>query len=647
MNVLNEPVQGSLFEEDYLRRTLGSISTSPDVALTELVANAWDAGASEVQITIPPERDDMLIIQDDGCGMTPGQFRKRWMMLGYNRAKHQGEFADFPPQRIEWRRRAYGRNGIGRHSLLCFADEYEVVTRRNDKKSTFVVSTASGRDPFVLLHESVEDGEGHGTELSTRVARNLPNPDRIREVLASRFLSDPQFCVFVNGTSVPLTEHEGLIDRRVLSISDNLTVEALFFELDDSSKRVLHHGVAFWVGGRLVGHPTWTLGDRILLDGRTRLAKRHTIVVRSDSLFDLVLPDWSAFKQSEPVNSVFSCVADYVEEKIRDLSSDRIQQTKEDVFRAHRSQLEKLEPLGRLEIGEVVNHITSKSPTANYETISTAVEAAIHIEKMRSGAELLEKLSQLSEEDVDELNRLLSEWTVRDALTVLDVIDRRIAVIEALEKLSSDPKVDELHTLHPLVTQARWLFGPEFDSPEYASNVSLVNAVKKVFKKRLSPEVFLNARKRPDLVILDDASLSVVGTEEFEPEIKLIRIQSFLVIELKRGDSTIGRKEMNQASGYVEDLLSCGAIDGRPFIRAFVVGHRLSDRIQCVRKAGEPEVGRIEACTYGQLVRTASRRLFALRDRLRDRYADETGDILLAKVLAEPKQYNLSLQRTP
>lgn len=36
---------GSLFEENYLIRTLGHIAYDPEIALTELVANAWDAGA--------------------------------------------------------------------------------------------------------------------------------------------------------------------------------------------------------------------------------------------------------------------------------------------------------------------------------------------------------------------------------------------------------------------------------------------------------------------------------------------------------------------------------------------------------------------------------------------------------------------------
>ncbi len=49
-------VQGSLFEEDYLLRTLGAIVHSADIALTELVANAWDAGASQVEQTVSIER---------------------------------------------------------------------------------------------------------------------------------------------------------------------------------------------------------------------------------------------------------------------------------------------------------------------------------------------------------------------------------------------------------------------------------------------------------------------------------------------------------------------------------------------------------------------------------------------------------------
>ena len=108
---------GSFFEEDYLVRTLGRIAHDPEVALTELVANAWDAGASLVDITVPSVRETALVVQDDGHGMSAAQFRDRWMRLGYDRIKHQGVQVEFPTERADWRRKAYGRNGVGRHGL--------------------------------------------------------------------------------------------------------------------------------------------------------------------------------------------------------------------------------------------------------------------------------------------------------------------------------------------------------------------------------------------------------------------------------------------------------------------------------------------------------------------------------------------------
>ncbi|WP_423599331.1 ATP-binding protein [Roseateles sp. MS654] len=137
---------GSHFEDNYLVRTLGPMADDVEFALTELVANAWDTGASLVDLTIPVRYGEVLTIEDDGHGMTAAQFRDRWMKLGYDRLKHQGATVEFPPSRSTWRRHAYGRHGVARH---------------------------------------------------------LPDVNRIREGLASRFLHDPQFVIRVNGGSRP------------------------------------------------------------------------------------------------------------------------------------------------------------------------------------------------------------------------------------------------------------------------------------------------------------------------------------------------------------------------------------------------------------------------------------------------------------
>ena len=56
------------YEEDFLRRDLGVIVYRPDIALTELVANAYDAGASTVKILVPDEVGATLTVEDDGEG---------------------------------------------------------------------------------------------------------------------------------------------------------------------------------------------------------------------------------------------------------------------------------------------------------------------------------------------------------------------------------------------------------------------------------------------------------------------------------------------------------------------------------------------------------------------------------------------------
>lgn len=61
---MEEYKQTTMFEEEYIYRTTGSVTQKPDNALTELIANAWDAGARNVNITIPEVEDEKIIIED-------------------------------------------------------------------------------------------------------------------------------------------------------------------------------------------------------------------------------------------------------------------------------------------------------------------------------------------------------------------------------------------------------------------------------------------------------------------------------------------------------------------------------------------------------------------------------------------------------
>lgn len=632
-----------LYEEDYLLRNIGRLASDPASALTELVANAFDAGASFVDVIIPATKHGTLAVIDDGHGMTSEQFHARWMKMGYNRVKHQGLFAEFPKYAGEktTKRRAYGRNGIGRHSLLCFADQYVVETWRDGAGTRFEIGTESSEVPFRISKETYLKGNGRGTKLTVVVERHLPEADAIREILSARFLHDPQFSIKVNGESIALADLPGLIERQELRISETDVADAYVIDTTKASASAKYQGIAFWITNRLVGSPSWSVGNNVLLDRRSRFAKRYSVVIKSNDFYSDIEPDWSRFKDSENTRKLFAAVTDYVASVIRKLSSSLASEASEDALMRNRQEFEDLPPLARIEVAHFTEELVSQTPTIHPDTLALAVQAVINLEKSRHGASLLEKLTTLEDEDVSGLNMLLSEWSVRDALNVLDEIDRRLEVIVAIEKLSLDPNVDEVHTLHPLVTQARWVFGPEFDSNEFSSNVTLRTAVRQVLGKETQEEDFLNHLKRPDLMILGDSTFSVVGTDEIDPEEPtLSRLKNILIIELKRGGFPIGRKEMDQAGGYIEDLLHCGHLDGEPYIRAYVVGFKVTDKLERKRTIGDRK-HLVEALSFNQLVRTANARLFKLREKIPAKYDQLTGNDLAARILNLPKQEKL------
>lgn len=636
--------QGTLFEEDYLRRTLGDHVRLPDVALTELVANAWDAGAGIVQIRIPDSIGEPLIVEDDGSGLTPEEFRERWMCLGYNRLVRQSYWATGHEETKT--RKAYGRNGQGRHALLCFADSYEVETWRDGELNRFKVSIAKGEE--AITSELLETGpaEGHGTKLMVTTKRKPPDSIRIGEVLAGRFFSDPNFRVFVNGVGLRLNEEADPDSRRVLDYTDTETGRKVLLTIDaiegDHGRTKHQSGVAFWIGGRLVGSPGWVLNGDAIIDGRTKLGRRLLFVIRTDDMFDEVKPDWTGWKHDSPeLPRIFRSVAEQVRVMLRQLAANHIDEATLDALAPFRQQIGDLPPGAQHEVVEIVKQIVATDPTIEASAIS-AVATTVVRAKQNVQEVLIQRIMAMNPEDQEGLNKLLDEWTIEDASQVLNEVGRRIKVVELLEKLMGDPNVDELHMLHPLVLSARWLFGPEFESPLYASNVTLTTAMKEVFGKVAPPGTFEKPRKRMDLLLLPDSTISAVATEEFDRDAKLVSLRNILILELKKGDSTIGRDEMFQAEKYVDDLLHCKVLSSRPYIHAFVVGYRVDSKTSGVKKVGErnqPEDGRIEAVTFANLVQTANARLFRLRDLVGERYPFEREALL--KKLLEPDQQEL------
>jgi hypothetical protein len=635
----------SLFEEDYLLRELGPVAHVPQVALTELVANAWDAGASKVDLFLPSEPGGTLTVVDDGHGMSAQQFSKRWMTLRYNRLKHQSFKVEFPKGKNAKFRKAYGRNGVGRHGLLCFGDEYQVETWRDGNLSTFIVGTESGPSPFVVRSEEFAEREGSGTRLSVSVTRKMPDANEIITVLAARFIHDPGFQIRVNGTPLTLAKLEQHARTHILQLSDGRTAKVIVIDSTQQNHSSIHQGVAFWVEHRLVGNPSWVIGQVANFDGRTRFAKRYKVIVDTQGFEEQVIQDWTGFQSTPAVEELFKAAADCISQVADELSAEVVEATSEDALVQNRSELKSLGQGAQLEVTAFTKAVAQAHPMVSPEFLASAVKAVINLEKSKSGASLLQKLANLPATDIEGLDSLLADWSVKDALRVLDEIDGRLCVIEAITRLAEDPETDELHTLHPLILRSRWLFGPEFESMEYCSNMTLKSVAKQLWGD--GDASFINERKRPDIVVLPDRStVQLVGIEQFDPQdTSVAQMQNILLIELKKGGFKLNRQEVNQADGYVQDIAGSGYVNGSPFITAWVVGQSIAAGVGTSKTVGDEsrKYGQVRATTYGTLVSTANLRLMRLRKTLEDRYDNLTTDTLLAKVLSTQEQGNLDL----
>lgn len=632
--------QNTRFEEDYLTRTYGKITNRPDLAFTELVANAWDSGASKVNITIPPIKvygDVIISIEDDGVGMSDKEFYERWMTLAYDRLRHQGEYAEMPPDRECTKRRAYGRNGIGRHSMLCFSRKYTVETWKDGICNIFELEQSGGETALQIKTKNTYTRQGHGTIISARIDKNYPDTNKIQHILSARFMYDPQFELLINGIQIGLEQFDGIIVKEEFHVMDDLKIEVTALSSQKTARRSQQHGIAFWVNNRLVGEPSWIINRKNLADGRTIIAKQYTIIVQTNDMLSDVTEDWTDFRSNERVDLVYDKVEEFTIKLLKVVNKEKNEDLKREVIRKYAEEIKSMDFSARREVIEFVDQVVDEAPDLSKGYLDITIAKLVDISKYRNKKNLLEKIYSLTDQDAEKLGKLLEDWDVSDMEYVLDEIDRRIAAIQAIQKFSSVDGMDELHVLHPLVLESKWLFGPEYDSSFYVSNIWLSTILKKHLKRPEKVKDLSTPQKRPDIIVFDDGSLIGYATEELNPGTDLVEYKRLLLIELKCGGKENTPTEVSQTEEYMNELFYSNALNSNIKIDAFTVGDSVSNRMgksKDIKGTNDIVWGHIVAASYGQLIATAERRLFGLKNQLSKRYELMGTNDLLKRALS-------------
>lgn len=205
--------------------------------LGEAISNAWDADAQNVRITIDRDKN-ILIIEDDGRGMSESDFQNKFLKIGYSKRKNN-------VSKTKNGRPFIGRKGIGKLALLSCAKKITVLTKTINTDLVGGIIDNSGLDeaikddvsaneyklsiPDSFIIEKYGKGMTSGTiilfeEINDGIRNRI---EYIRKLVALYFrfsLLDSSFNIFLNGKQITLDELNDLIgDTQLLWKINNPT----------------------------------------------------------------------------------------------------------------------------------------------------------------------------------------------------------------------------------------------------------------------------------------------------------------------------------------------------------------------------------------------------------------------------------------
>lgn len=606
------------FDNRFLERHAGSIIQDPAIAIVELVANAWDAWATRVDIVWPEGGTDRHFeIEDNGIGLTEDQFRLRWRTLDYDRVRAQGKNSA-PPEELTGLppRVPYGRNGKGRHAAFRFGEGYRVRTWRDGVEVTFDVRR-SATQPFLIERSGIRHGvPGHGTAISA--IDPVPvgmTPETAREVIGTRFLADPNFKVTLNGTVITFDDvpkHQ--LSAAEIEVPGHGIAHLVIIDTQKADRTTRQHGIAWRVNNRLVGTPGWTGFDQErLLDGRSSEAKRFLFIVRADFLNDDVLPDWSGFSPSSSAwRSAQNAVHERIREYLNEVSADRRREAKEAVRETLGQTVSRLPPVSRDRWNEFVDRVVDTCPSMNLETVEQVAGVLANLELATSKYALISKLHDMKPGDLDELYDILAAWTVRTAKLALDEIQTRLKLIAELDTKLNDETMDEVGDLQPLFERSLWVFGPEFESLEFTSNRGMTKVISELFGSEEKGSLL-----RPDFAMLPDGSVGLYSRDSHDLGGEVDGVARLVIAEIKKPGVVIGGKEKNQPWRYVEELLDRGLLTEAATVTCYVLGSKVkqTEALEDTKFGGRV---RIIPMTYTTFIKRAEKRMLGLREKLRE-----------------------------
>lgn len=186
-------------------------------AIAEMISNAWDADAENVSITLSSENSPVIVIKDDGNGMTFEECQSRFLKIGYCRRGVKNTETS-----KKFNRPILGRKGIGKFAGFGIAQnlKIETISAETGERTCFQLDLNKIRsgefissEEFTIVPEIYEAPNesskcNHGTTitLTNLTIGRHPGVESFSKSMARRFLlrqRSDNFIIKVNNQELP------------------------------------------------------------------------------------------------------------------------------------------------------------------------------------------------------------------------------------------------------------------------------------------------------------------------------------------------------------------------------------------------------------------------------------------------------------
>ncbi|MGB8647290.1 MAG: ATP-binding protein [Anaerolineae bacterium] len=530
-----------------------------DIAIAELVANSWDAGATQVDIAVPgadhyqPEASE-ISITDNGTGMDDDQVENEYLVVGRNRRTED------PSRR---KRPVMGRKGIGKLAGFGLASEMMVLTWKGDVCTQLTLNakllqTNPGTTKRLQIPGKVgprPDGtsSSHGTKIILRSLKHKTAPDIVglNDALARRFSrrvrGEMDICVNGQVISDPFLPLEGRFpengfDEEKLPGGQTIKYYFGFAKSNIQSKEL--QGFTIYVRGKTAQAPPFFFFVEATASG-LHWARYMTGEIEADFL------DESADNESDVISTDRQEI-DWADEGSQELLAWGQKLTRKALrdWADHRGiELEKhameipgikdrvilLDPPSQRQVSHFLKRLGQAEPDP--DRVTDLADALVRAYEYRHFHDVIEEIDTASE-DPQQLALLLqhlSEWKVLESRAILEVIKGRLDVTEKFHTMLANnapetASAQELDNLHDLLAGQAWILNPEWQV--LAEEKKISTQLRQWHAKEVKDG---DDRLRYDFLALSDDNRLVI-------------------IEIKRSGHAVELDELQRLEQYTERL---------------------------------------------------------------------------------------------